>query len=163
LPAKDYFLTMGLSENDEGNLLFPELFPVIFDLRDGSLPYIRAILANLEDGSVVINGGVKVGATISVSSIDLTDLQISADKTLEALKPEKDYSVAIFHSCAARYFIAFGYDVDLEIRAINKHFSAENTVPYIFSYSGGEICPVIHADKTITNRVHTFNFTVCIF
>ncbi|MDR2199556.1 MAG: FIST C-terminal domain-containing protein [Deltaproteobacteria bacterium] len=162
-PAKDYFLQMGLSEDEAGNLLFPELFPLIMDLNDGSLPYVRAMLTNLEDGSVILNSGVKRGATISVSNIDVSELQASVDKTLESMKAEKDYTFAVFHSCAARYFVAFSYDAEMEIKAIKKHLGGENKLPYIFCYSGGEICPFRNRDGSLTNRIHTYSFTCCVF
>jgi hypothetical protein len=163
ISAKDYFIQMGLTEDDAGNLLFPELFPIILDLNDGSLPYVRAMLTNLEDGSVVLNGGVRPGAIISISSIDIAEIQSSMDKTLDSMKADQGFSLAIFHSCAARYFVAFGYDVDLEIKAIKSHLSGEDQVPYVFCYSGGEICPVIKDDNTCTNRVHTYSIVACVF
>ncbi|MDR2406321.1 MAG: FIST C-terminal domain-containing protein [Deltaproteobacteria bacterium] len=166
IPAKEYFIKMGISADDAGNLLFPELFPVILDLNDGSLPYIRAMFTSLDDGSVVLNGGVRQGATISLSTIDIAEIQASVDKTLETLKAQKEekgFSLAIFHSCAARYFVAFGYDVDVEIKAIKNHLSGKDSVPYVFCYSGGEICPVVTKDNSLTNRVHTYTIVACVF
>ncbi|MDR2340217.1 MAG: FIST C-terminal domain-containing protein [Deltaproteobacteria bacterium] len=163
IPAKDYLIRIGLSEDEAGNLLFPELFPIFLDYNDGTLPYIRAMITNLEDGSVILNGGVRKGAALSVGNIDVSDLQISVDRTLEAMKGEKGFSLAIFHSCAARYFVLFDYDVEIETKAIKGNWEAGNLVPYIFCYSGGEICPVINPDNTLTNRVHAYTISVCIF
>jgi hypothetical protein len=163
IPAKEYFTKIGLSEDDAGNLLFPELFPLILDFHDGSAPFIRAMLTNLEDGSVVLNGGVREGATLSVGAIDMTELKVSVDKTLEALKAAKGYSVAIIHSCAARYFVAFGYDSELEVKAVKSHIAGDNLVPYVFCYSGGEICPIRNPDGSLTNRVNTYTFSACVF
>jgi hypothetical protein len=166
IPAKDYLVKLGISADEAGNLLFPELFPLILDYHDGTPPYTRAMLTSLEDGSILTNGGVREGATLSVGSIDVSDLLVSVDKTMNTMKANKaesDFGLAIFHSCAARYFVAFGYDTEIEIKGIKKHLTGGSEVPYIFCYSGGEICPVVSKDGTFTNRVNTYSLVACVF
>jgi hypothetical protein len=160
--ALDYLLNLGLTLSPEGKLLVPELFPLVIDYNDGTPPILRAMLANLPDGSIKLAGDVTEGSNISLSSIDPEAVRIATEKSLQALT-ESDlgsYDCVLLHSCAARYFVAMDLDPELELKAIRS--SLNKTAKFIISYSAGEIYPTL-INGSLTNRLHNYAFIICVF
>ncbi|MDR1166863.1 MAG: FIST C-terminal domain-containing protein [Deltaproteobacteria bacterium] len=160
-PARDVLTQMGLSTDSQGELLMPELFPLVVDFNDGTPPILRAMLKSFPDGTVNLAGEIPAGATLSVSSIDVREVQTVTERTLEAIEKEEHYDCALLHSCAARFYVAMEIDDELELKAIRKHLN--DGASFIISYSAGEICPVKGRDNTFTNRMHNYAIIACVF
>jgi hypothetical protein len=160
--AMEYMKNLGLSTTPEGGLLLPELFPLVIDYGDGTHPVLRAMVKDLEDGSIVLAGDVPVGADISLTSIDTEEVRTATEKTLQTVEDEKGgYDVVLLHSCLARYYVLMELDPDLELTLIREHL--KDAAKYIISYSAGEICPVVGQDNTLTNRLHNYTLIACAF
>ncbi|MDR2351977.1 MAG: FIST C-terminal domain-containing protein [Deltaproteobacteria bacterium] len=161
IPAKDYLLQMGLSADPSGNLLLPELFPLVLDLNDGTAPVLRAMLRSRKDGGVDLAGRTKVGSSLSVSSIDVREVEIVTERTMESIQKSGNYDCILLHSCAARFFVAMEKDDELELKVIRKYLDGE--APFIISYSAGEICPVKNKDGDYISRMHNYAIIACVF
>jgi hypothetical protein len=158
--TRDFLLGLGLSQDEEGRILIPGLFPLAVDFNDGSAPILRAMLATQPDGSMVLAGDVPVGATLSVSTIDAEEVGRVARRTLDAVAAEKGYSAVIINSCAGRYHVAEEFDNQLEIDIVRRHL--DETGRYLVSFSAGEICPVPTQCGALENRFHNFTIIACV-
>jgi len=67
-------------------------------------------------------------------------------------------SAIILYSCLARSY-SLGTDILSETEKIGE--AVAERVPYIFSYSGGEICPV--KDTANSNSFHNNTIIACTF
>ncbi|MDR2459453.1 MAG: FIST C-terminal domain-containing protein [Deltaproteobacteria bacterium] len=160
-PATQYLHEMGLSCDEAGQLIMPELFPLVIDFNDGTNPILRAMLSGQKGGDLVLAGEVAEGAILSVSSIDPTDVRLATEKTLKAVAKSGACDCILLHSCLARYYVAMELDPDLELNVI-RQFIDEDT-HFIISYSGGEICPVPGKNNVTKNRMHNYTFIACTF
>jgi hypothetical protein len=161
MPALQYMVSMGLALDENGAILRPDMFPLVADFNDGSAPILRAMIGSTPEGYVSLAGEVTVGTTLSVSMIDLLEVEQSMQKTLSEISAQTDFDCILLHSCAARYYVAMEKDEDLELNVTRQILDDKG--PFFFSYSGGEICPVNWQSGKFVNRLHNFTFVGCIF
>jgi hypothetical protein len=161
MPIVSYLETLGLAKNEDGTIVGINSFPFIVDYNDGTEPVVRAVFALTPEGYAVCGGDIPVNAILTVGSFDAESVvSTTAATILSAFASEKP-DCALMFSCVGRYF-ALGYNTTDEIdrvRALMKEFA----VPYQFTYSGGELCPV-HSqndDPALTNRNHNDTFVMC--
>ncbi|MDR1312748.1 MAG: FIST C-terminal domain-containing protein [Deltaproteobacteria bacterium] len=159
-PARDFLRDLGLAVDEKGDILIPYLFPLAVDYNDGSTPILRAMLKTMPDGAMLLAADVPVGATLSVSNIDAEEVGRVAQKTVEAVADEEDYSAVLIHSCAARYHVAEAVDSELEIGIVRERLDAKGG--YLIAFSGGEICPVPTQSGSLENRFHNFTIIACV-
>lgn len=163
MPVGDYLETLGFHKNEDGSITGINSFPFIMDLNDGMMPIVRVMFALTPEGYAVCGGDIPVGATLSVGSINATEvINTSEAKLLEMLKAE-NHEFILIYSCIGRYF-SLGYDPGSEIGKIKEHLD-ETGIPYFFAYSGCEICPVYPQDggAQTTNRSHNDTLVICAF
>jgi hypothetical protein len=158
--ARDFLMEVGLSADDNGQILQPFLFPIAIDLNDGATPVLRAMLTTLEDGSMTLAGDVPVGATLSVTNIDAEEVALVSRKTLESIANEAGRSAVLLYSCAARYHVAEAFDSELEIGIVRE--CLDDKGGYLIGFSGGEICPVPALAGAFENRYHNFTIIACV-
>jgi hypothetical protein len=158
--ARDFFIELGLSVDEQGSLLFPALFPLSVDYNDGSAPILRAMITPLPDGSIILAGDVAPGATLSVSTVDAEEVRQVAQKTLDEVAAEEGGSAILIHSCAARYHVAETVDRELEMEIVRSRLDSRGG--YFITYSAGEICPVPNQAGILENRFHNFTIIACI-
>ena len=106
-------------------------------------------------GDIPVNAMLTVGSFAAESVVSTT-----AATVIAALASEKP-DCALMFSCVGRYF-ALAYKPTDEIDKV-RTLMKESGVPYQFSYSGGELCPVHtqNDDPTLTNRNHNDTFVMC--
>ena len=98
------------------------------------------------------------GARFNLGMWDKSDVVGTTIRTIEDSLRNKNLSTLILHSCLARSY-ALGTEILLETEEVNK--IAAERIPYIFSYSGGEICPI--RDEANSNRFHNNTIIACAF
>jgi hypothetical protein len=154
----DYLTSLGLSRDDQGNLVGINSYPFILDFNDGTQPIIRVMFAVTPDGSAVCGGKMPVGATLTVGTINGEEvLRASSEILTTALTAAGGRAMLIF-SCIGRYF-AQGFDTTAEMDKA-REILGEN--PFSLTYSGGELCPVYGKDGSLTNRSHNDTMVICI-
>jgi hypothetical protein len=157
MPVGAYFESLGLAK--DGRISNFSLVPLIIDFNDNAKPVTRTIHAQTAEGYLVCGGAVPEGCSMTVGSIDVQDVTKTAVDAIRAL-PAKQQEGILFFSCAVRYFV-LGLDVMAELRAAGEVLGTGR--PYMFAYSGGEICPVTTNDGKLKNRFHNVTLISCLF
>jgi hypothetical protein len=152
MTARDYFISVGIKENNDGSLAGLNMCTLSVDFGDGTPPVIRAIFTTTPDGSIVCGGEIPAGCKISIAYIESGDI-IESDR----LVTENEYhgiigsEFLIMFSCIGRFFV-LGYDSDAEMELFKN--AEPSKLPFSMSYAGGEICPVFTKDGKMINRAH---------
>ncbi|MDR1020045.1 MAG: FIST C-terminal domain-containing protein [Synergistaceae bacterium] len=160
-PVIEYLESLGLKRSEDGGIAGVNSFPFVLDYNDGTLPVVRVIFAITPEGYAVCGGDIPEGAILSVGRIDRDEVLSTTTRLVsDVLATEKPDCVLMF-SCVGRYFIQ-GYDPTSEIRRV-KELMEKACVPYQFTYSGGELCPVSsNTGERLTNRNHNDTFVMCV-
>ena len=156
----DYLTGLGLSRDEQGNILGINTYPLIVDFNDGSEPVVRALFAVTPDGSAVCGGRMPLGASLTVGTFDG---QAVLDTTADVLALAAEIArakerILLIYSCIGRYF-ALGYN---PLAEMEKTREILGDIPWSLAYSGGELCPVYGMDGTLTNRIHNDTMVICL-
>jgi hypothetical protein len=160
-PVIEYLENFGLTKNPDGTITAVNVFPFVVDYNDGTAPVARVIFAMTPEGYAVCGGDIPVGATLSVGHIDGDEVLSTTSEILQDVISSYEPDCVLMFSCAGRYF-ALGYQQTAEIDIVQEIMSKTGT-PYMFAYSGGELCPVGSSGDplALTNRNHNDTFTLC--
>jgi hypothetical protein len=157
LPVLEYMKSLGLVK--DGHIEGITTMPLIVDLNDGSPPLVRVILSQTPDGHVMMGGRTPENSTLGIGAIDVEDV-LSTMEDLVSENRIRDADFVMIISCATRNFV-LGLDNMAEIRCLRS--SIDGSVPYLFFYSGGEICPVLSREGKLVNRFHNVTMISCAF
>ncbi|MDR2175291.1 MAG: FIST C-terminal domain-containing protein [Synergistaceae bacterium] len=156
MPAVSYLEKLGLT--DGGKLRWILTIPVIIDCGDGADPVSLVIVDQTPEGYICMGGSVPVNSTFSVGSIDRGDVLAGAADILKLIAEERA-SVFLFFSCTLRARV-LKLEQTAEIGRAAELL--DDSVPYLFTYSGGEFCPLHSGDGDRTdNRFHNVTLIAC--
>lgn len=155
----DYLVNLGMKKNDDGTIEGINTIPFVVDYGDGGQPVIRILFALTEEGYAVCGGDIPVGTSLSVGTINHDEVLLTTGKAIDKINSSDDKNGAVIFSCVGRYF-ALGFDPHAEMTLMTEKFP--DNVPYLMTYSGGEICPVYDEDGNLFNRFHNDTFVACI-
>jgi hypothetical protein len=110
------------------------------------------------DGYGICGGLMPEGAKFSLGTWDKSDVLGTTARTIENVLQIENISTLILYSCLARSY-SLGTDILSETEKVNK--TVNERVPFIFSYAGGEICPV--RDAANANSFHNNTVIACAF
>ena len=161
-PVVDYLVKLGLKKNPDGSVLGINSFPFVVDYNDGTLPVVRVMFALTPEGAAVCGGDIPKGATISVGHIDADKVLSTTRAVLSGLAALDDNACLLMFSCVVRYF-ALGHEPTAEMELVQDVMKG-NEAPFMFVYSGGEMCPVGQKEGDsgkLTNRNHNDTFVLC--
>jgi hypothetical protein len=158
MPVLDYLESIGIQKkNGAWGTAF---FPFVIDYNDGTKAVVRSIYLITKEGYAACGGEMPENATMSVGSIDCSDVIRTGGETVERILQKKEgASCLLMFSCLMRYF------------ALDAHTTAEMDIVkdmltdfpgYIFSYVGGEICPMYTEKGCPVNRFHNGTFIACL-
>jgi hypothetical protein len=152
IPARDYFASVGINENEDGTLVGLNMCTLSVDLCDGTPPFVRAIFFTTPEGAVACGGDIPTGAKISIAYIESGDIIKSNNELLEGEYSNiVDSQFLLMFSCIGRFFI-LGYSSDSEMLLLKN--AEPKALPFAMAYAGGEICPVKNRDGKLINRAH---------
>lgn len=160
-PILDYLSELGLIVG--GNIVGCHSYPFVLGGDDDGEPVSRTIYGITPEGYVHCGGEMPVGATLSVAAQDVRAVLGTAGEVVDAagrLKEAGDLAAALFFSCHSRS-VTLGLDESGEADLVASALG-EGT-PYLFMYSGGEICPRIGSDGTLDNAFHCDTIVGCFF
>ncbi|MDR3165043.1 MAG: FIST C-terminal domain-containing protein [Synergistaceae bacterium] len=161
-PVVDYLVRLGLKKNPDGSIIGINSFPFVVDYNDGTFPVVRVMFALTPDDAAVCGGDIPEGATISVGHIDADEVLLTTRAALDCAAARSDDACLLMFSCVGRYF-ALGHEPTAEMELVQDVMKG-NKIPFIFVYSGGEMCPVGQKkskDRELTNRNHNDTFVLC--
>ena len=156
-PTIDFMEKMGLAGDGKvSNIL--HAVPFVLDYDGEGIPVSRVILAWDENGYGVCGGLMPEGTKFSLATWDRSDVLGTTVRTIEDILLNEGISTLLLYSCLARSY-ALGTDILSETEKVNETIAER--IPYVFSYSGGEICPVRNA--TNSNSFHNNTVIACVF
>lgn len=155
----DYLVSLGMKKNEDGTIEGINTIPFVVDYGDGGQPVIRILFALTEEGYAVCGGDIPVGTSLSVGTINYDEVIATTGKAIDRIKAEGKDEGAVIFSCVGRYF-ALGFEPHDEMKLMTDTFP-EN-IPYVMTYSGGEICPVYDENGKLYNRFHNDTFVTCL-
>jgi hypothetical protein len=160
-PVSNYFRSIGITTNDQGEFENLNAFPFIVYDKYGNNPVIRVIYAMTQEGGAVCGSAVSEGAKISVGTIDVEEVLSTTSAVLEQVIKDGKKNLLIY-SCVGRYF-ALGYSPTMEAEKI-KSVLNDAKIDYQLSYSGGELCPVRQKGSSLLlNKDHNDTMIICAF
>jgi hypothetical protein len=160
-PAIEYLLSIGLSKNENGEIIGINAFPILVDYNDGTPLNGNSMLAVTPDGSVVSGDKIPEGATINIGAWNTEELVNTSGSTLRQALSQKNHHTVLIYCCIGRYF-ALGYESTKELEQIQKQMEGTGS-SYIAAYVGGELCPVYGKDGKTVNRNHGNSIVICTF
>jgi hypothetical protein len=162
-PVADYLVKLGLKKNPDGSIMGINSFPFVVDYNDGTFPVVRVMFALTPDGAAVCGGDIPEGATMSVGHIDADEVLSTTRAALSDAAARGNAACLLMFSCVGRYF-ALGHEPTAEMELAHDMMRG-NEIPFMFVYTGGEICPVGQkggdSGGTLTNRNHNDTFVLC--
>jgi hypothetical protein len=151
LPVSDYFESLGLFK--DGRLLGTHTIPIFVDLHNGFPPLVRSIYTQTPEGHILLGGKAPVDTTLGIGSINIAQVQEGAERMSKLVKlSNPDFFFA--YSCISRNFtLGFNYTTEMEVMQSN----IQGSIPYLFAYACGELCPVIRKDGRWHNEFHNLS------
>ncbi|MDR1065704.1 MAG: FIST C-terminal domain-containing protein [Oscillospiraceae bacterium] len=154
--VRDYLLSIGISTGEEGAIAS---LPILVDYKDGTKPAAYSMYGNTDKG-MLVGGAVPVGAEIALADVDYGSVMSTAEDALDILAADLDKdgaSVAFVIPCFSRC-LTLGTQSNDEMDKTAERLG--DRVPYMYMYSGGEICPVrSSSDGRLVNRFHNMTYT----
>jgi hypothetical protein len=161
VPVFTYLENLGFAEN--GNLKWPVPLGLLVDYPDGERTVTLALLAEkTPDGNIVMGASVPVGSTFRIGFVEHGDVLASVPSVTKLIEEERT-DVFLFFSCALRNF-ALGLDNLAEIERVREVLgdsASDGAVPYLFAYTGGEVCPHRTEDGRFLNCYHNMTAIGC--
>ncbi|MDR2157416.1 MAG: FIST C-terminal domain-containing protein [Clostridiales Family XIII bacterium] len=161
IPFGQYLEQLGLADGE--SITAKETLPLVIDILDGAQAVARSMIALTPEGHVILGGTAPVGAQLRIGTMTYLDVAETAEMMFDAAMATERQQCLIVFSCLSRFFA-------LESR-INDEIETGKTLiqdhaPFLFGYTGGEICPVPggrrNREGTI-NKFHNFTIIACVF
>lgn len=162
ISAVKYFESIGFAVDGKlaPGVYFVPLLVTETDDNGDSQTFVRAIVGFNDEGSAVCRGKIPLGAQISFGSLQSADILAATSHLVDRVNQEPDVQAALFFSCIVRQ-ISIGADPLKELAIIKD--SLRSGVPFVASYSGGEISPICSSLRgTCKNYFHNYSLIVCL-
>jgi hypothetical protein len=153
----DYLLSIGVATGEQGAIAS---LPILVDYKDGTKPTAYSMYGSTESG-MLVGGAVPVGSEIAFADVDYQSIVSTAWEALEMIRDDLDrnsegVSSVFIIPCFSR-FLTLGTQAEDEMKKTADILGTR--VPYLFLYSGGEICPVPNTEGRLVNRFHNMTYT----
>ena len=160
--AIHYFEDLGFAA--EGKLAAGVYFvPLLITRQDAEgdkHTFVRALIGFNSDGFAVCRGNIPQGAQIAFGSLQSSEVLGATSEIADEISCEREVSAALIFSCIIRQ-ISIGSDALKEL-AIIKDLLHDN-VPFMASYSGGEIAPIgCNVAENMKNSFHNYSLIACL-
>jgi len=133
--------------------------------KDGvSRSFVRALSDVDENGHGLFRGKVPVGSTLTVESPGADDILDATIRVMQQIAQVDDAQAVLIYSCIVRQLLV-GADTLKELAHVKD--TLQSNVPFVASYSGGEIGPIGcgcdrgRCDKSI-NAFHNYSLIACV-
>lgn len=160
--AIDYFERMSLAEN---GVLRPGIdfvpFLMTVENEDGSRQraFVRALIRFDENGSAICRGAMYEKAGFTIGSNSGADVIAATLDTVQRANEQPGIQAALLFSCIVRR-TTLGADSQQELAQVRQNIRPD--IPFMMSYSGGEIAPTAQDAQGAVNRFHNYSFIVCL-
>jgi hypothetical protein len=155
IPAAEYMKKIGLITEKKMDMLF--VFPLAIDTGRGSLSLFIIYTVN-DDESLTCSVNIPVGSTLYIGSPGSGEVLRTVKNITDAVK-KADGEAALILSCFSRSVILTNLREEME--AVQEEL-ANSAFPFLFLYSGGEVCPVYDEKGAAVNQYHNYSIVSCI-
>ncbi|MDR1174329.1 MAG: FIST C-terminal domain-containing protein [Treponema sp.] len=156
IPAAEYMKEIGLITEERLDLLF--VFPLAIYQDQSALPNLFIIYTINNDGSLTCSTNIPAGSLVHIGSPGSGEAINSAKNITNTAKKARGEAALIF-SCFSRSVILS--NPQDEMGAIREELK-DSTFPYVFIYSGGEICPAYNEKGVAVNQYHNYTIVTCV-
>ncbi|MDR0445503.1 MAG: FIST C-terminal domain-containing protein [Oscillospiraceae bacterium] len=154
----DYLKEIGVVTGEQGAIVS---LPILIDYKDGTKPTAYSMYGTTEQG-MLVGGLIPVGSEIVFADVDYDSVMSTARDALDMILEDLNNGGASFTliiPCFSRC-LTLGMQSEDEMKLTAQRLQGHR--PYLFMYSGGEICPVPDADGRLVNRFHNMTYTALI-
>ena len=157
LPAVEFLDSIGLCWY--GQITGHMTIPIFVDRGEGGPPVVRTIFSQDDSGSIYLTGWAPPGSTLGFGTLDEREvLQLAASVGLSTRSLYSNLFYVV--SCLSRNFIlGLNYLAEME----RLHSAAERSLHYVFTYAGGEFCPVAEPDGSLKTLFHNMSLVTLAF
>ncbi|MCL1852968.1 MAG: FIST C-terminal domain-containing protein [Peptococcaceae bacterium] len=148
--------SLGLDLSSHSGVLYSP--PFMLNCTDKNHSVSRVLVSLNEDGYAICGGLVPENADVCVGSWDKFDVIDTTTQVINKLLSNEKVNAILLYSCSSRGEI-FGREVLIE--ADKVHDTLADKYPYLFTYSGGEICPADNG--SMANCFHNNTIIACAF
>jgi len=141
----------------------PLITPLIVYYEGTPKPVALAIYAVNDDGSLSCGGEVPVGASVTIGEITVDSIMASAHEAMAKVLACGSRNGMLALSCVSRHIMLSNHDEELNLIAKKMKPESGEVMPYMASYTGGEICPIRDNAGLLRNYFHNFTFSACVF
>jgi hypothetical protein len=134
-------------------------FPLTIENAQGEKSTLCIIISVEPDGSLICGSSVSVGSALHINSPSAEAVLKTAANTVNWIKEMRGRDLLLIFSCFS-HSIAM-VESSEEMKFIRREL-AGLSFPYIFVYSGGEICPLKNELGTQANRYHNYAIISCV-
>lgn len=156
-PVVEYLNSLGLMT--DGRLAVSHAFPFIVDKRTGETPASRAVYGLTPERALQCAGEMPEGASLSVGAQNITAVLQTAKVVADTIARDETAAAALVFSCNSRN-MTLALEELAEWKVLDV--SLAGRVPYLFAYSGGEICPDVTRDGKYKNILHSDTIVACV-
>ena len=157
-----YFESIGLASGGKlkKGVYFVPLLLTAQDANGTSRTFVRAIIDFNADGSATCRGRVPEGSRIDFGSLQSPDILSATSEVVTQINSKLDIQAAILFSCIVRQMY-IGPDATKELAQIKQLIHKD--IPFMVSYSGGEISPISHdINCSAQNWFHNYSLIACL-
>jgi hypothetical protein len=158
MPAVKYMEKIGILEN--GALETISAFPMLADPQDGGEPKLLIFTSIDSEGAMICISKVSKGSVLSIGTPTTALVLDDAMDLINKIKQEQGQNGLLIFSCVSRDMALA--DPLSEMETVREQFRDSST-PFLFMYSGGEICPRHETNNKTTNMFHAYAIIACIF
>jgi len=155
-PAVSFIKEMGLLQSDEQG--FVMAIPLVIGDHD---PRVIVMHGIGPAGEIICSVSVQVGAVLNIGAITANNVLESAKTLVQDIKKNGTGAGLFIFSCFLRNVVLGGNSRE-EIELIQKELG-DFPNPYLFLYSGGEICPQYTNSGENVNRHYQYALIACQF
>jgi hypothetical protein len=155
-PATVYMERLGLINKGALDMLFA--FPIAIESSQDETPTICVIISTTSEGDLICGSNVSVGSILHIGSPSAEAVIKTATDITAQAQAGQGRDLLLLFSCFSRSIALV--ESSEELNFIQKEL-ADLPIPYLFIYSGGEICPVQDGTGRQHNRFHNFAIVSC--
>jgi hypothetical protein len=158
MPVGEYLVSIGVTRDDVAAVFS---LPILIDYKDGAAP-VAMTLYSQNDDSALCGVYTPVGSEIAFAEVDYNSVLDTVQTTLDAVLAdnEKHGASAMFLvPCLSRSLVISPNSEDEMAKTAEL---LGDRYPYLFMYSGGEICPSVTEDGRTVNRFRNLTYTIMV-
>lgn len=160
--AYKYFEDLGFARDGlpDDSFLF---VPFMIDLKkradyDG-IPVMRVLTTFTEEGTAIFRGNVDQDSIFTLSKCTPADVVSTTVEKINEINAFPDINGVLSFSCIIRRMV-LGSNVLDESDAVKDAINP--SIPFMFGYAGGEVCPTSFQNGKAANRFHNYSLVTLI-